>query len=436
MLKPSFPRRFALILTAAVAALAAGLGVPACTTAVVSGAGSADGRPILWKNRDADDHLNQVVYCADGKYSYIGIVNKADGAGMAIWAGINSQGFAIMNSASYNLEGAENSTAEGNVMKLALQSCATVADFQALLETSNMGGRDVAANFGVIDAKGGAAYFETDKKSYKRFNADDPALAPRGYIIRTNFSESGKPGEGAGFVRFKRASDLVEEAVKSKGLSAELLLRQIARDVANARIGSFPMNPRKKGSPAFAYTADSICRYDTASCAVFTGVNPGEDPALSTLWVIVGQPVTGVAVPLWVAAGSVPKEMAVSRDPSPMTAAFDAVRDYFYPETKGDLNRYLDVDSVSDSKKGLLPPLLAQEDSNFKRVGDVLEKWRRQAPSAVEVAAFENDVASQTLAAVHASLDAHRKDIPPAPPQKTPDQTRDRRGVSVTGLSK
>jgi len=251
------PRASCVLAVLAVLLALPGPAAGACTTAVVAGAGSADGRPILWKNRDADDHQNQVVYCSDGKYPYIGVVNKADAAGMAIWAGINSQGLAIMNSASYNLEGAENSVAEGNVMKLALQSCATVADFQALLETSNMGGRDVAANFGVIDAKGGAAYFETDKKSYKRFNADDPAIAPKGYLIRTNFSESGKPGEGAGFVRFKRASELVEEAVKLKGLDAQSLLKQIARDVANARIGSYPMNPRKKNSPAFAYTAST-----------------------------------------------------------------------------------------------------------------------------------------------------------------------------------
>ena len=430
------PRASCVLAVLAVLLALPGPAAGACTTAVVAGAGSADGRPILWKNRDADDHQNQVVYCSDGKYPYIGVVNKADAAGMAIWAGINSQGLAIMNSASYNLEGAENSVAEGNVMKLALQSCATVADFQALLETSNMGGRDVAANFGVIDAKGGAAYFETDKKSYKRFNADDPAIAPKGYLIRTNFSESGKPGEGAGFVRFKRASELVEEAVKLKGLDAQSLLKQIARDVANARIGSYPMNPRKKNSPAFAYTADSICRYDTASCAVFTGVKPGEDAALSTLWVIVGQPVTGVAIPLWVAAGSVPKEVSVSPDPSPMTAAFDTVREYFYPETKGDLKKYVDADALSDPKKGLLPPLLVQEESNFKKAGSALEKWRRQTPSPDEVAGFENDVAAQTLAAVRAILEARRKDIPQPPAPKGPDQPRDRRGVTVSGLQR
>lgn len=417
--------------------LAAGRPARACTTAVVSGAATSDGRPILWKNRDADDKQNQVVYCSDGRYPYIGIVNKGDAVGLAIWAGINSQGFAIMNSASYNLEGSEKSVAEGNVMKLALQSCATVADFQALLEKSNAGGRDVAANFGVIDAQGGAAYFETDKKEYKRFNATDPGLAPRGYIVRTNYSDSGKPDGGVGFVRFQRATDLMDDAVQAKALTAQTLLRKISRDVANARIGSFPLEPRKKGSPAYAYTADSISRYDTASAAVFQGVKPGEDPSLSVLWAIIAEPVSGVAVPLWVSAGGVPKEVSVGPEPAPITAACDEIRDLLYPETKGDLMKYMAVEPLTDPKRGVLEGLLALEDANFKRTGDALDRWRRQAPSAQEISAFQDDVALQTLQGIRAVLDARRRDAgQPAPPPKKKAPKADSRGVSVSGLPK
>jgi hypothetical protein len=408
--------------------------VSACTTAVVSGAATADGRPLLWKNRDADDRQNQVVHCADGKYSYIGLVNRGDASGIAIWAGINSQGFAIMNSASYNLEGAENSQAEGNVMKLALQSCATVADFQALLETSDAGGRDVASNFGVIDARGGAAYFETDRKSYKRFNADDPAVAPGGFIVRTNFSESGDPADGTGFTRFRRASGLIAGAVGAKRLSAQLLLKEMARDTANERIGSYPLAPHKKGAQAFAYTLDSVCRFDTASCAVFAGVKPGEDPALSTMWVIVGLPASGVAVPVWEAAGGVPKEVAASCDPSPMTAAFDAVKALLYPETKGDLQRYMDVDALANPKTGFLAPLLAVESENFTRADEALARWRRQKPSPQELSALQNEISSRTLAAVQALLNARRKDVPTA--VSAPGQSARRNGVSVTAIQR
>jgi len=99
----------------------------ACTTAVISGKATKDGRPILWKNRDAADIHNQVVYCRDGRYPYLGVVNRGDVAGLQIWAGVNDQGFSIMNNVSYNVETkGEDSAMEGTLMKLALQSCATV----------------------------------------------------------------------------------------------------------------------------------------------------------------------------------------------------------------------------------------------------------------------------------------------------------------------
>ena len=63
--------RLVLILAAASCAAASLLlpgGASACTTAVVSGKATADGRPLLWKNRDADDLHNQAVYRDDGYF--------------------------------------------------------------------------------------------------------------------------------------------------------------------------------------------------------------------------------------------------------------------------------------------------------------------------------------------------------------------------------
>ena len=161
------------VLSVAIAAMAVPRAAAPCTTAVISGKATADGRPILWKSRDASDLHNQVVRRDDGRYAYLGVVNQGDALGMEIWAGINDAGFAIMNSASYNLDDKET-LAEGAIMKLALQSCRTLADFQALLEASNATGRDTTANFGVIDAAGGAAYFETGLKSVRSLRRHRP----------------------------------------------------------------------------------------------------------------------------------------------------------------------------------------------------------------------------------------------------------------------
>ena len=47
-----------------------------CTTAVVFGKATDDGRPLLLKNRDADALQNKLVYFFDGKYKFIGLVNS------------------------------------------------------------------------------------------------------------------------------------------------------------------------------------------------------------------------------------------------------------------------------------------------------------------------------------------------------------------------
>ena len=106
-----------------------------------------------------------------------------------------------MNTQSYNLvevkPGEERGEANGRVMRRALEVCATVKDFCQFLDTLSKPSL-IEANFGVIDAEGGAAVFEVDYYKYVMYDANDSKDAPCGYIARTNFSFSGKVNEGAG----------------------------------------------------------------------------------------------------------------------------------------------------------------------------------------------------------------------------------------------
>ena len=164
--------------------------VTPCTVAVVSGKATPDGRPLLWKNRDTSARPNKVAFLQGDKYSFIGIIHPLDKGPTNVWAGINSEGFAIMNSASSDLAetaGMVGMGENGIFMKRALGVCADVADFERLLNETN-GKRNVGANFGVIDAKGNACFFETRNSSYVKFDANDPRVAPQGYIVRTNYA--------------------------------------------------------------------------------------------------------------------------------------------------------------------------------------------------------------------------------------------------------
>ena len=75
----------------------------ACTTAVISGKYTKDGRPIIWKLRDTESFKNKMMFFNSGKYQFIGLINSEDEKGEHVWGGSNSVGFAIMNSASFNV---------------------------------------------------------------------------------------------------------------------------------------------------------------------------------------------------------------------------------------------------------------------------------------------------------------------------------------------
>ena len=181
----------------------------ACTSAVVSGRATPDGRPLLWKHRDTDFLQNHVEYVRGERYDFIAVVNSADyRLKKEAWIGVNSAGFALMNTQSYNLvdvkEGEERGVANGRAIHRALELCATVDDFRHYLDTLRKPS-GIEANFGVIDARGGAVMFEVDDYAYKAYDANDPQVAPDGYVARTNFSVSGTYGPGAGVVRYQEA---------------------------------------------------------------------------------------------------------------------------------------------------------------------------------------------------------------------------------------
>ena len=182
--------------------------VLACTSAVVSGKVTPDGRPLLWKNRDTDYLRNHVAYIKGEKYNFIADVNSANFPALKeAWMGTNSVGFALMNTQSYNLvevkDGEERGAANGRIIYRALEVCSK----PSLIE----------ANFGVIDAQGAAAMFEVDYYKYTMYDANNPKDAPYGYIARTNFSFAGEANRGAGYVRYMEADRVLMRASATGG---------------------------------------------------------------------------------------------------------------------------------------------------------------------------------------------------------------------------
>ena len=99
----------------------------ACTSAIISAEKTLNGRPLLWKHRDTGEENNKVerVAAQNGNYEYVALYNASDKTLKSAWMGYNSKGFAIMNTASYNLKNDDipekEMDKEGVVMTLALQ---------------------------------------------------------------------------------------------------------------------------------------------------------------------------------------------------------------------------------------------------------------------------------------------------------------------------
>jgi hypothetical protein len=278
----------------------------ACTSAVISGKVTPDGRPLLWKNRDSDFLRNQIEYVTGEKYHFLAVVNSADFTRKhEAWMGTNSAGFALMNTQSYNLvkikAGEERGEANGRVIFRALAICATVEDFCHYLDTiAKPSG--IEANFGVIDAQGGAAMFEVDYDHYVMYDANNPKDAPYGYIARTNFSFAGEVNAGAGYVRYMEAERVFMQGSAMRSITPQFIFNELSRSFRNnildidLRSGDYN-RPKASG---WVVDKDFIPRRSTACSVVVQGVKQGENPELTTMWTLLGYPPTGVAVPLWI----------------------------------------------------------------------------------------------------------------------------------------
>ncbi len=275
----------------------------ACTSAIIGADRTANGRPLLWKHRDTSAVDNKVEHVApsyDG-FGYTGLFNASDSLLRECWTGFNSEGFAIMNTASYNIKDDDvpekDMDKEGLVMTLALRKCRTVDDFQSLLDSlpRPMG---VEANFGVIDASGAGAYFETNNDSYIRINLED---SPDHVLVRTNYSHEGRPQEGYGYIREANALRHIAPFVENSKVTPELLTEFVSRSFYHSLWDKdFAADPRQR----WVIDQDFIPRYKSSAVIVIEGSipHPTDDSRLTTndyiMWTGLGYPPCALIYPV------------------------------------------------------------------------------------------------------------------------------------------
>lgn len=259
----------------------------ACTSMIVSAKVSATGRPLLWKHRDTSAENNVIVRHerTDSTLAYVALYNAEDSLHKDAWVGFNEAGFAVMNTASYNLapDTATIKDREGEVMSVALRRCKSVADFEELLGKYHrpMG---VQANFGAIDAQGNGAYFETDDYEFVKYDLAD---SDNGVLIRTNYSESGENESGYGYIRRNNAAILLEDKIAKHDVSPSDLTDNLSCSFYHSLLDKDYANDNEG---RWAIDQDFIPRYTSTASVVIEGISAGESPNLTMMWTELGYP--------------------------------------------------------------------------------------------------------------------------------------------------
>lgn len=367
----------------------------ACTSAVVSGRATADGKPLLWKLRDTEKLENRLQYFSDGKYGYVALVNSDSTAATMVWGGCNSAGFAIINTAAFNTNAGDTtkfSDQEGVVMKQALMECATLEDFESFLNRRKRPW-GLNANFGVIDAQGGAAYYETDNNRFIKFDANDPRVAPHGYLVRTNYTFTGTPGVGYGFIRYATAERVIAQAQAQGAIDRALFTDRLARDLSNSMTGDdYNGAASSKVRGDMINTSDFPCRYGSASNIVIEGVRKGESAARSVVWTEISFPLTCVAVPAWPALATVLPACAVApRGGQEAELSQWALKGLakVYPVRRGSGQRYMDLAAYRNTIDGGIAPRVERMEREVEaRCRQMEMGWNGKGPVRGDVEKF------------------------------------------------
>ena len=402
----------------------------ACTSVIVSGKVSPDGRPYIFKNRDTGDTDNLTVLVQGSRYRFVAIVSARDSLNRGVWSGHNEAGFAIANTAAYNLNGkpeqrarqvadhqprqAEPRENDANIMRKALETCATLSDFEHFLDSlKERGPIPTNSNFAVLDAQGHVAYYETGNQGYVKYDANDPAQAPYGYIVRTNHGMSGDRSLDKGVERYLAINEYMTQAGFTGGLGFDNVIRRVTRYLTHGltHLNIYDFQPDNDLQAVYFPFRDYIPRYQTASAHLIQGVKEGEDPLLTVSWIIPGSTLSTVAVPVWITQKN-ELPAIITRNANGRSTLVDAgfeLKKQLFPLERGNGSDYINVARlVNRAGTGILQQIEPIEEEIFRHVQPILEAIRKNGKAGKETTEFyqwvDQYVREQYQARFHISL--------------------------------
>ena len=372
--------------------------IDACTSIIISGKYTADGRPIMWKHRDTSNENNKLVYITNGRYEYIAMVNVGEYETSDAWMGMNETGFCIMNTASYNLNTGDDDNGrygEGGIMGRALKTCSSLREFEDFLKSLEKP-TGLESNFGVIDAHGGAAYYEVGDSTITKIDVNDKRIAPMGFIVMTNYSFNGNPDKGQGYSRFITASNLFYRSAMQGDLTVEFILRNAERNLVNGFTNTDLTDlAGTEREVKLLHFRDNITRKTSTSSAVFKGVAPGSDPAGTMMWAVGGWPAATAAYPVWLNDEHVLPDLltAPRGQNSKMCDLALRMKSESMPVKKGHGQDYININKLWNKEgSGYLQWIRPLEDRIINLTKTISGKHQKTAPGSKQIKELYSEI--------------------------------------------
>ena len=282
----------------------------ACSSIIISGKYTASGRPVMLKTRDqgGDSFNTNIKYFTGGKYDYISMgptpwktADKIRSTG----GGMNSAGLCMAGLTSHSfpddtlkIQGRGSAFLE----RYALANLSSIEEFDEYL-ASLPHPLAMRFNLGVIDAHGGAAYYEFGNDKWVKYDVNDPEVAPDGYRCCTNFSFSGDRPDLKGHDRYDDCVAIMEGLKKNADgkyvVEPDYLIDMFGRSFTN--VTNPQMKPDKNGMVS---DLGLISHRNTSNIIVFEGVPEGTDPKYCIMWTALGHPKCSPAIPLMASHGN------------------------------------------------------------------------------------------------------------------------------------
>lgn len=300
----------------------------ACTNAIFHSSITSDGRPIFLKMRSPGDQYEiQQLRHFDlwfNTYDYISVNGSM---------GLNEMGLATGNTAAsacgtpgvFSFGDYDEHTSEGtggigilslvdpnelvengDLLWYILSDCGTLDDVRDFLNLIYVNQTCwCLGTFPILDATGDMTMFEINRyywlREYHPLDPDRIAQGTYGFVIRGNWWHC--RDDGADNLTF------VEDTTLTGTLNVQSMMMQGDGkiDINEILRGNSDPNTGAEFIRYGPYRELFLIASNTNRASVIVhGVAPGEDPALSTMWVISGQANYGIAVPAWVKVSDIP----------------------------------------------------------------------------------------------------------------------------------